>query len=435
MRTPDEIDVLLRHRFDRDFPGWARGDGSWPLRLGLSPPTTQQRTTDPIACHTWADQWRAYQGPGRVEYDTVRFPTGSHDMPRRVVFDSPHQVAANSVDTDARWKTCGARLTSLQRTFPDARFSGVVRRITDLAEPDYERLTDVVTWLTTNPTSGMLIRQLPIEGIDTKWLARHANLVLALLGDEATTDTGDNDDHAATLSRRREIHRRLGLRTPPELVQIAVLCPALRKQIGGMRHLAASIDDLNAWDNQPDLVVIIENKETAYALTTDHPGMIVLHGEGFDVATYARITWVYTAAKVVYWGDIDLPGLHFLDDLRAYGVSAHSILMDLPTLTRFRHLAVEGAAPFRNDVPHLDRAGRALYDYLVDHARTTGRGLLLEQERIPWMHAKTALLTATTLAGCPEGNEASEGRTDPVGVPASGRLGPVPHTADEWAPR
>jgi len=231
--------------------------------------------------------------------------------------------------------------------------------------------------------------------------------VLALLGDEATTDTGDNDDHTAMLSRRREIHRRLGLRTPPELVQIAVLCPALRKQIGGMRHLPASIDDLNALDNQPDIVVIIENKETAYALTTDHPGMIVLHGEGFDVATYARVTWVYTAAKVVYWGDIDLPGLHFLDDLRAYGVPAHSILMDLPTLTRFRHLAVEGAAPFRNDVQHLDRAERDLYSHLVDHVQTTGCGLLLEQERILWAHAETALLTATRLAGCPDADEES----------------------------
>ena len=40
-----------------------------------------------------------------------------------------------------------------------------------------------MTWLRANPASGMLLRQLPIEGIDTKWLSSHAQLILALLGD------------------------------------------------------------------------------------------------------------------------------------------------------------------------------------------------------------------------------------------------------------
>jgi len=232
--------------------------------------------------------------------------------------------------------------------------------------------------------------------MDTKWLARHAHLVLALLGDKTLPDNGDGDgdEPILTMSRRREIHRRLGLRTPPELVQIAVPCPSLRKQIGGMRHLAASIEDLNAWPDQPDIIVIIENKETAYALTTDHPGMIVLHGEGFDVATYARLSCMRTATKVVYWGDIDLAGLHFLDDLRAYGVQVQSALMDLPTLNRYRHLAVEGAAPYRKNVAHLNEPEQELYGHLVAHANEIGCGLLLEQERIPWTHAHSILIAA-----------------------------------------
>jgi len=169
----------------------------------------------------------------------------------------------------------------------------------------------------------------------------------------------------------------------------------LGKQIGGTRHLAASIEDLNAWPDQPDVVVIIENKETAYALTTDRPGMIVLHGEGFDVATYARLNWVHhTATKVIYWGDIDLAGLHFLDDLRAYGVQVQSILMDLPTLNTYRHLAVEGATPYRKNVAHLTDTERELYDHLATHATETGRGLLLEQERVPWTYANGVLMAA-----------------------------------------
>ena len=358
----------------------------------LAPPTPVERSHDPVACHSWADQWRSYNGSGRLEYATVRFPTGTHQMPQRLVFDGARQAAANSTASALRWQACGTRLTALQSSFPTANFAGVIRRITDLPEPDFQRLAGVATWLKANPTSGMLIRQLPIEGIDTKWLARHARVVLAMLGDAPETD--DSDDTAWSLSRRRELHRRLGLRTPPELVQVTVPCPTMRLQTAGMRHLAASVEDLNYWVNGPETVVIIENKETAYAVTTDRPGMVVLHGEGFDVATYASIRWVRTAPRILYWGDIDIPGLHFLDDLRGYGIPAKSIMMDIATLDTFRHLAVEGSAPIRHAVARLSPAEQELYGHLIEYSKTSGRGLLLEQERIPWPHAERILSSA-----------------------------------------
>src|SRR6266568_8837824 len=89
-------------------------------------------------------------------------------------------------------------------------------------------------WLRANPASGMLLRQLPIEGIDIKWLSRHAQLVLALLGDSVPAP---NADQPITGHGSRRLHERLGLRVPPDLIQVAVLDPALRAQLGGMRHL------------------------------------------------------------------------------------------------------------------------------------------------------------------------------------------------------
>ena len=183
VRQPDEITKYLRERFDRDYPAWARQLGTWPMRIGLRPPTTAQRSAEPVTCHTWADQWRAYTGPGVVEYASVRFPTGTHPMPKALVLRHPRDVAAAHRGTVLTWQRCGHRLTTLQRTFPQARFTGVIRRITDLDDRDYQRLVTTVTWLRVNPASGMLLRQLPIEGIDTKWLSRHAQLILALLGD------------------------------------------------------------------------------------------------------------------------------------------------------------------------------------------------------------------------------------------------------------
>lgn len=390
MRQPDDVSEQLRRRFKQDYPDWARGRGTWPMRVPLQPPATTERSTDPVACHDWAAQWRAYGGPGTVEYRNLRFPTGTHPMPHALVFHRPDDVATAHPDTRQTWRRCGQRMIALQQTFPQARFDGVIRRITELNAHDYERLTNTVTWLRSNPTSGMLLRQLPIEGIDTKWLARHAHLVLAMLG----TDDIELDSENTDGPRRLRLHRRLGLRLPPDLVQVAVLDSQMRACLGGMRHFAASIDDLNGWTRRPSTVVILENKETAYALTDDLADVVVLHGEGFSVLHYARITWVRDADKVIYWGDIDTAGLQFVNDLRSYSIMVNTVLMDAGTLDRFRHLAVDGAGPQRTQLPLLTATEQRLYQQLVEHASTEGTGLLLEQERIPWQHAHPLLLQA-----------------------------------------
>lgn len=358
------------------------------MRVSLQPPKGE-RSTDPVACHEWAALWRAYQGTGTVEYKNLRFPTGTHPMPRALELHRPDDVAAAHPDTRQTWRRCGQRLIALQQAFPQARFDGVIRRITELPSRDYERLTNTVTWLRNNPTSGMLLCQLPIEGIDTKWLARHAHLVLAMLGDDIDLEPENTDG-----PRRLRLYRRLGLRIPPDLVQVAVLDPQLRANVGGMRHFAASIDDLNRWSRRPRTVIILENKETGYALTDDHADVVVLHGEGFSVLHYTRITWVRDAKKVIYWGDIDAAGLQFVNDLRSYGITVNTVLMDVETLDQFRHPSIDGAGPQRTRLPLLAAAEQHLYQHLVEHASAQGTGLLLEQERIPWQYAYPTLMAA-----------------------------------------
>jgi hypothetical protein len=402
MRQPNEVTAFLRARFDRGYPDWARGQGTWPMRIPLKPPTSAERSADPVACHAWAKLWDYYAGPGTVERSTLRFPTGLHLMPKTLVLRSP--LAAASVDPVARetWRRCGERLTYLQRSFPMARFDRIIRRLTEMEADEYRRVTATVTWLDAHPTSGLLLRQLPIEGVDTKWLGKNKGLVLALLGgtDDPAGEVGGETD--GLVSARMRLHERLGLRVPPELIQVAVLDPGLRAKVGGMRHFAASVDDLNASGLQPRTVVILENKETGYAITGDLADTVVFHGSGFSIVNYARVNWIRDAPRVIYWGDIDAPGLQFVSDLRHRGVAAHTILMDLATLEKYRHLAVTGAGPARRELPDLEPSEQQLYAYLVQHAADHGIGLLLEQERIPWAHAFQRLTdTISTAASFP----------------------------------
>ena len=347
MRHPDEVTAYLRQRFTRDYPDWARGGGTWPMRVPLHPPDTGQREADPVACHAWAAAWDNYRGPGKVERAVLRFSTGTHHMPRELLLPRPSDVAAAGPATRAAWQQCGERLTSLQRAFPQARFDRIIRRLAEMDTADFQRLAATVAWLRDNPTSGLLLRQLPIEGIGTKWLASHASLILSLLGapDDLAAAAGTEPGTDAPASARMRLHERLGLRIPPALVQVAVLDPAIRAAVGGMRHFAASVEDLSAWTAQPRTVIILENKETGYAITADHPGTVAFHGHGFSVLNYARIPWVRTAADVIYWGDIDGPGLEFVSDLRGHGIPARTILTDTATLDAYRHLAVPGTTP------------------------------------------------------------------------------------------
>src|ERR1700722_10086584 len=184
MRQPDEITTSMRARFERDYPDWARGRGIWPIRIPLMPPTSAERSTDPVACHAWAKLWDHYTGTGTIERSTLRFPTGLHAMPKTLVLDSPLAVASVYLSTRETWIRCGERLTRLQRVFPKARFDRVIRRLTEMDADNFQRLVATVSWLDAHPTSGLMLRQLPIEGVDTKWLGKNKSLVLALLGAE-----------------------------------------------------------------------------------------------------------------------------------------------------------------------------------------------------------------------------------------------------------
>jgi hypothetical protein len=228
----------------------------------------------------------------------------------------------------------------------------------------------------------------------------YKSLVLALLGaeDDLADEAADETDGPA--SARMRLHERLGLRVPPDLIQIAVLDPEMRSMVGGLRHFAASVEDLNTSGLRPRAVVILENKETGYAITGDLAGTVVCHGAGFSIVNYARVTWIRNAPQVIYWGDIDAPGLQFVSDLRGLGIAARTVLMDRATLERFRHLAVTGAGPARHELPNLEPPEQQLYAHLVQHAVDHDTGLLLEQERIPWVHAYQQL-------------------TDTIGTPAS----------------
>jgi hypothetical protein len=149
--------------------------------------------------------------------------------------------------------------------------------LAEAAETEFERLLSVLHWIRMHPDSGLYLRQLPIPGVDTKWLAANRTRVCDLLR-QLTGQDGD-------------LHRLAGLRREPDLLRLRILDPALRAVVGGLSDLSAPVNDIAALPLRPQRVLIVENLQTGLAMT-DLPGTLCLMARGYAVEVFSDITWL-----------------------------------------------------------------------------------------------------------------------------------------------
>jgi hypothetical protein len=340
----------------------------------------------------WIADWRAWDGAGTVEWTPRRTVVGPVSCPATITFDSPQAIASLAPETTRIWTTAVDFLGELEAHWPGMTPGAkpILSRIVELDPADQTRLIHVCRWLQANPHSGLFVRQLPIEGIDTKWIEQHQALVATMLHIATPKPEPDTDDAAPVVPE--DFYHRLGLQRPPRLINIVLCDPNLRRAYGGARTLALTAADLTTMTPPPATVLVIENKETGYAIP-DRPGLLVIHGLGFNLKSLADIGWMHTA-RVLYWGDIDAAGFEWLSSLRSSGIPATSLLMTDTAITDFQHLATTGALPVRRELPHLTPDEREVHFNLV--AGRWGHQFLLEQERLPWATCIAALDAALT---------------------------------------
>ncbi len=197
--------------------------------------------------------------------------------------------------------------------------------LADYAELDFQRLQDLLAWLLAHPASGLYPRQLPLAGMDSKWLEPRIGLVALMLAAIRNTAAETASPHA-----------QCGLKRPPASVRLRVLGPALRAQIGGLDDISAPLETLAALAWQPRHVLIVENLQTGLALQ-DLPGTVALMGLGYAVDALAPLQWIKQAA-CWYWDDIDTHGLVILHQARLQWPQLQSLMMDEATLQRHASL-------------------------------------------------------------------------------------------------
>lgn len=372
-----------RRVFERRYRDWAvaAATGAPPaapaLELPLHPPTEAVALAAPDEAAAWVRQWRAEPA---VQWERRRWASaGTQELPVRLLLDDAVAVA-RFAGTLPRWRLAVARAGALLEVAGRAGVDNppapgeAVRRalggVVDLTESDFERLRAVLAFLGEHPDSGLYVRQLPIRGVDTKWIGAHRGLVTGL--------------HRAFTGRPE-----LGLAAPPDLVRVRFLDAAAAGGgvPGGLADVSAPVPQWDTAAVAARVVLVVENLQTLLALPA-LPGAVVVHGPGYAVDLLAGIRWV-RSARVLHWGDLDSHGFAILHRLRTHLPQAESVLMDSATLLGHRDLWVAEPSPARGALPLLTPAEAATLQLL----RAEG-DVRLEQERIAWAPAMAALRAA-----------------------------------------
>ena len=423
MKTPEDARAWARQRFANQRRYWFDGGGEWPLSVSLERPTRSVVLRDVVAVKTWSAAWRSWLDRRRpddpsVDVEEIEWPgMGRQAFASRLTF-ADASVVARFVGESVAWDRAYERRTRLVASWPQLAKGGLGTFHTDLsqeAEADFDRLMALLSWFVNYPDSGLYVRQIPVEGVDTKWIDRArrslvSQLLLRIKGGLAPLDepqAGAVDDRQTVVETASEssvlegsadspatldFYRICGLRRPPTRMRIAVLCPELRRQIGGVRDLESSVEDLVQLPMRPRGIVIIENLETAYSLE-DSPGVVAVVKLGNAVSLVGQLPWA-RGAPVLYWGDVDSYGYSILAQARQalepHGSRVESVLMDVSAVERHLHLVVtEPMQTSRVDCRWHRPSEIEVYEGLLGNR--WGKQVRIEQERVSWPEAAALL--------------------------------------------
>jgi len=375
LQFPEHVHQILLKQYRNRCRKWLANQGNWPLAISLGCPKESEVIEQPDTIRTWGSTWQIWQGPGELIWCKRRWRIlGTQRLPERLILHSPEEVAV-WVGEAVRWKQAESRYKRLLDLWPALQtcLSHHFEVLADYTEEDIERLIAMLKWLETNPSSNLYPRQLPIAGVDTKWLEARRTLITELLStlQEHISDTLD-------------FYQSCGLKKSPNVIRMRVLDQVLRDHLGGLSDITAPLKDFAQLNIPISHVFIVENLQTGLAFE-DLPGAIVLMGLGYNVDVLSYLPWL-NFTDCTYWGDLDTHGFAILSRARSYLPNLKSVLMDETTLLNYQALWVdEKGQHLATELPFLTNMEQAVYQRLKQ--QFWGENIRLEQERIPWDYA------------------------------------------------
>lgn len=250
----------------------------------------------------------------------------------------------------------------------------------------WSQILAVISWFRAHPRSGRYIRQVDVADVDTKFIERRKALLTELLDIVLPFDAVEQAH-----SGHGQFEARYGLAAKPALIRFRILDPALA--ISGLTDVTVRADEFAHLSIDAERIFVVENEINGLAFPPVARGLVVF-GLGYAVDLIAPADWL-GRRQLHYWGDIDTHGFTILDRLRGYFPNATSFLMDRNTLIANKTQWTNEAAPHVALLQRLTPPELSLFDDL--RFDRLGRGVRLEQERIPFGMVVTAVQPTTRM--------------------------------------
>lgn len=378
--TPEQIKAKVRRRWDDGtlLRAHLTGEPFPTVEMPLRGPTATEVAEDLTGVGRWCAALIEASASGAVfalQYRAIGGRSvGRNELPSRAVIDR-YERAWRLLGVARQVRALDDAVAVTAAILPEAQ-SWVVReplRTIGLAS-DWERILWATRWVVERG-AGRYLREIDVDGIDTKFIELHQSVIAGLL--DTVLPPGRIRSER---SRTRQFAERYGLRPVPELVRMR--CDA------GFLDLPAAVSELALRPEEAarlsvavQQVLIVENLTTYLALPIPVEG-VVIWGGGFSAGRLGRMSWIREAPSVDYAGDLDSHGFAILSLVRSQLPHTRSLLMDCSTLLRHRDRWGRDPQPTRARLDHLQDDEQLLYQELVEDVHAPS--LRLEQERLDW---------------------------------------------------
>lgn len=376
---PEALPSHLRSIYQRQRKSWLLDNECWPLSINLGSPTEADALREPNLVQNWISSWQTWASDLEIDWQTRKWKQlGTQSIPHRLILPNAHSISSIIGETET-WNIARIRFKTLVNRWPNTAKLALdsLETLERFSQADFERMLEVIDWLLSNPASGLYPRQIPFEGIDSKWFESRRATIQKLV--ESARDL-----------QNPVLTSGLGLRDLPTLIRIRILDENLRRDVAGLGDISSPIEGLLQLRIHPRNVLIVENLQTFLALN-DLPSVVAVFGMGYQVPLILEQPWL-KSAQCFYWGDIDTHGLKILNMAKVVP-GLRSIMMDHDTLLTHQELWSEekkqSTADADQELLNLSDEERSLYRDLKN--QTWGTNVRLEQERISWSRAQGVL--------------------------------------------
>ncbi|MDX1958007.1 MAG: DUF2220 family protein [Leptospiraceae bacterium] len=248
---------------------------------------------------------------------------------------------------------------------------------------DLEKILSIFEFFKKNPRPNLYLRELPIEGIDTKFIERNKSILIEILDIILDSDN--------ILLSEDSIEKRYYLKTKPILIRFRILSDNYSLFPKGVRDISIPISEFKTLVFSEKNVFITENLINFLSFPNQEDSIIICGG-GYSVLNLNQLENLQDK-EIYYWGDIDMNGFDILSKFREFFPTTKSFLMDTITYQYYSHLAVSTNISIKSIPNNLTRDEFELFDFLSK--KQTGNRL--EQEKIPFDCVKEKLIHLHTI--------------------------------------